>query len=168
MTSNTEATTRSYLVAMERAVATGRDFYLAMRRRFITSPEVEQVWRVLMLDEARDIEKLRNVLALLSDADGVQPVDAAALSPCKAVSRCINDERIAAVATLADAYELACEYETTGIHTAIDLALSRYFPRTGTGRTARPERPRDPAMGIALITMLLGDPAEYPGMKASA
>lgn len=157
-----------FIFELIRAGTFGRDFYYAMYLKFEHVPEVAKVWQSMLFDELADLDRLRSIYSTIRPGGSPWSSLARPSHPSPRVSDGLTDDRIHSVRTLKDAFEIACEYERTGIHAAVDTVVSQFLPKYDKeGVQIRP-RLRDPDCCTALLSWLLGDSEQYSNIPAAA
>jgi hypothetical protein len=109
------------------AEARGRDFYHLMSQAFAHLPEVEEFWLSLVRDEGGHIAVLNRIRAGLNQAQLDEPVQPEVLARNRTILDILTDDRIASVATLDDAYELAHEFEHSELNRLFTFLATRYI-----------------------------------------
>ncbi len=139
----------------------GRNFYLAMIESFVHLPTIAQVWRSLLFEESRLLERLKAIQSVVSPLMADQPVETTALERAREVQSILSDDRIRSIRTLEDAHRLACEYEATGLQDIALQVTGPFYPHLDGARISTPP-PLGTQHRIASMAERFGNPSIFP------
>jgi rubrerythrin len=106
-----------------------RRVYTILGDRFAHVPEAAALFERMMQDEERHLGQLRSIRDALTSGQLAQPAAEGTLPRAKAVILAPVEDRLAAVRTLDDAYELAHELEHAEVNRVFAALANEFIPR---------------------------------------